>query len=327
VLFNWNEIDAAIPDIEEVNKFINTYKCMNRVSNTIIFNDISLSNEQEEVLKLLKLQISSKNSNSNIKCMKRIIVMGKAGTGKSTLIHKMYSEVYNTFGVDSIEIAAPTGMAAINIKGNTLHSLFKLPLQTSTYKPLTPHSTRQLQLKFKNLKFIIIDEMSLIGARMLSQIEKRCREMFPNSDEPFGGLCVYLFGDFRQLPPVKDAPLHTKYSMNKIVMDGIAAFQSFKKVFELKICQRQITDNSGFADLLERIARGQMNDEDFNALKSRRKAILNSEEIKDFEKAIYLLPTNDKVNEINNKLLRETGNPIARIVAENVPNIKGNNMR
>ena len=62
-------------------------------------------------------------------------------------------------------------------------------------------------MHYKNFKFVIIDEMSMVGVKLLHLIDRRCQDMFPTVDESFGGLHVYMFGDFRKLPPVKDAPL------------------------------------------------------------------------------------------------------------------------
>ena len=65
---------------------------------------------------------------------------------------------------------------------------------------LENQKAKKLQSDLKNLKFLIIDEMSLIGLRTLYQIESRCREIFANEiDKPFGGLIIYLFGDYNQL--------------------------------------------------------------------------------------------------------------------------------
>ena len=55
------------------------------------------------------------------------------------------------------------------------------------------------QLEYKNLKVLIIDEMFLVGTRLLYHVEKRCSEIFPNNEQKFGGIFVYLFGDYRQL--------------------------------------------------------------------------------------------------------------------------------
>ena len=115
-----------------------------------------------------------------------------------------------TVGHDTIMVTAPTGAAAVNISGNTIHSKFRIPYYLTTFKDLTGESLRKFQMHYKNLKFVIIDEMSMVGAKLLHLIDRRCRDMFPTVDESCGGLLVYIFGDFRQCPPVKNAPLYNK---------------------------------------------------------------------------------------------------------------------
>ena len=108
-------------------------------------------------------------------------------------------------------MVAPTGAAAVNVNGNTIHSKFKILHNIQLFKDLKDEQLRKFQLQNKNLKFIVIDEMSMVGARLLHLIDRRCRDIFPNIAESFAGLHVYMFGDFRQLPPVKDAPLYNDH--------------------------------------------------------------------------------------------------------------------
>lgn len=72
----------------------------------------------------------------------------------------------------------------------------------------------------------------MIGARMLFQIEQRCRKIFPAIDEPFGGLHVYFFGDFRQLPPVKDSALYSR-TTGDMAAKGRLVFDTFQEFIEL----------------------------------------------------------------------------------------------
>ena len=98
--------------------------------------------------------------------------------------------------------AAPTGIAAFNIIGKTLHSLLRLPVKTKK-TDLSPGTLQSLQASFSSCQFLIIDEKSMIDLKTLSLINDRLRAIFPaSSDLPFGGLNVLLCGDFFQLPPV-----------------------------------------------------------------------------------------------------------------------------
>ena len=82
-------------------------------------------------------------------------------------------------------------MAAINIGGCTLHSRFSLPLNSSTFTELTNETLRNFQIRNKNLKFLIMDEMSMIGARMLHNIEKRRSCIFPTRF--WWLICLYVW--------------------------------------------------------------------------------------------------------------------------------------
>ena len=93
--------------------------------------------------------------------MKRVIVRGKAGSGKSTVIKETVKIITTALGEDAVEITAPTGMAAVNVNGKTFHSLLQLPVNYKKFGLLENQKAKKLQSDLKNLKFLIIDEMSL----------------------------------------------------------------------------------------------------------------------------------------------------------------------
>ena len=131
-------------------------------------------------------------------------------------------------------MAAPTGTAAFLIKGNTLHSLFKLPVNIPFINELAPlrgTALADLQEAFKNTELLIIDEMSMVGQYMLYQISKRLQEAKPHkSTEPFAGVSIVLMGDFAQLPPVKDLPLFQKSGGSQFQARGRCLYhENFKK--------------------------------------------------------------------------------------------------
>ena len=70
----------------------------------------------------------------------------------------------------------------------------------------------------------MIEKKSMVGARLLHQIEKWCQDIFLNVDDDFGGLHVYMFGDFRQLPPVKDTPLYNIKFTDLMASNGLLIF-------------------------------------------------------------------------------------------------------
>lgn len=124
------------------------------------------------------------------------------GSGKSFLIRgiRILVREYNRRCV----VAALTGKAANNISGVTLHSL--LFLQTAGDLKGLP--LRTIQGTFSNSSFLIIDEYSMVGFRLLAQIDKRLRQATGRISEPFGGVSIILVGDILQLPPVGDKPLY-----------------------------------------------------------------------------------------------------------------------
>jgi len=103
---------------------------------------------------------------------------------------------------------APTGKAAVNIAGLTAHSALKLPVKEA-FTRLSQDKMFELRSKLAHLKVVIIDEISMIGRNAFFRIQDRLNQLFSGqhgcrNDYDFGGLNVIVFGDFYQLPPVKD---------------------------------------------------------------------------------------------------------------------------
>lgn len=128
---------------------------------------------------------------------------GTAGTGKSYLIGAI-AQLLN----DHCILTGTTGMASFNICGKTLHSALQLPVHQSSQRELQGAALQRLQLQLKDKHYLIIDEMSMMGHKMLAWVDKRLRQASGKLDSPLGGFSVILFGDFGQLPPVGDRPLY-----------------------------------------------------------------------------------------------------------------------
>ena len=164
----------------------------------------------------------------------RMIVSGTAGTGKSYLIHCL-----RLFLQHQLVVAAPTGVAAFNIDGHTLHSLLSLPTG-GEFKDLEGERLTKLQQSFSEIKYLIIDEMSMVGRKALGQVDRRLRQAFPHhSQQVFEGCSCLLFGDFGQLPPVMDLPLYTTHSHSELSDQGRAAYQTFQQAVVLDQVMRQ----------------------------------------------------------------------------------------
>lgn len=130
---------------------------------------------------------------------RNVFLTGKAGTGKTTFLHTV-----KQLSSKRLAVVAPTGVAAINAGGVTIHSLFQLP-----FGPLVPGTlsreskkfTREKIKLFRTLDLLIIDEISMVRADVLDGIDEVLRR-FRHRSDPFGGVQLLLIGDMQQLPPV-----------------------------------------------------------------------------------------------------------------------------
>ena len=130
---------------------------------------------------------------------RNLFITGKAGTGKTTFLHKIKEE-----SLKRLVVVAPTGVAAINAKGVTIHSFFQMP-----FGPIVPGQVNLQQRKFsktkidiiKSLDLVIIDEISMVRADLLDGIDQVLRK-FKNRSKVFGGAQVLMIGDVQQLAPV-----------------------------------------------------------------------------------------------------------------------------
>lgn len=124
-----------------------------------------------------------------------LFVTGRAGTGKSTLLNHL---AYHTN--KQLVICAPTGVAALNVGGQTIHSLFKLPIGIIGNQPL--EQSREVKRILKRIDTLVIDEISMVSADLLDAMDRSLRQARGRSAEPFGGVQVVMFGDPFQLAPV-----------------------------------------------------------------------------------------------------------------------------
>ncbi|WP_036319907.1 ATP-dependent DNA helicase [Microbacterium indicum] len=143
----------------------------------------SLSPEQEALFRLIE------------DTQEHVFVTGRAGTGKSTLLRHL---TWNT--KKQIAICAPTGVASLNVEGQTIHSLFKLPIGLIADSDIDQSGdTRKL---LNAIDTLVIDEISMVNADLMDAIDRSLRQARARRREPFGGVQIVMFGDPYQLAPV-----------------------------------------------------------------------------------------------------------------------------
>ena len=235
-----------------------------------------------------------------------LFLTGKAGTGKSTFLRYIAANTKKKHIV-----LAPTGIAAINAGGSTLHSFFKLP-----FHPLLPndsmYSVRNIRntLKYnsekikiiREVELIIIDEISMVRADIIDFIDKVLRVYCRNMREPFGGKQLLLVGDIYQLEPVvkeDDRRLLNPFYRSSFFFDA-KIFQQFQLVsIELTKVYRQ--SDPVFIGILDHIRTSQAQTKDLQLLNQRVGAQLDES---DSKLAITLSTRRDTVDFINENQLK-----------------------
>jgi ATP-dependent exoDNAse (exonuclease V) alpha subunit len=223
---------------------------------------------------------------------KNVFVTGEAGTGKSTLL-----QYFRDHTSKKIAVLAPTGVSAINVRGQTVHSFFRFKPDIRTDNVAGVRLRKDQRKVYANLDVIVIDEISMLRADLLDCIDVFLRLHGPYKDLPFGGLQMIFFGDLYQLPPVVTS--HEKSIFNSLFKSPFffdaKSFPSLKMgTIALQKIYRQTEAN--FIRLLNSIRNNSITSEDINILNSRVDPGFQPDGNDFF---IYLTTTNaiaDKVN-------------------------------
>ncbi len=237
---------------------------------------------------------------------KNIFLTGKAGTGKTTFLHQIKKETPKR-----LVVVAPTGVAAINAGGMTIHSFFQLPF--GPYLPGAPKDpARQRRFSgekirlIQSLDLLVIDEISMVRADVLDAIDDVLRQ-YRDRYKPFGGVQLLMIGDLHQLPPiVKDEEwyLLREHYQTMYFFGSQALGKSDPVSIELKHIYRQ--SDTTFIDLLNKVRNNLMDESVLALLNSRFVANFQPTEEQPY---ITLTAHNASAQEINSEKLSSIAQP------------------
>ena len=223
-----------------------------------------------------------------------VFITGRAGTGKTTLLHLLRDETTR-----NVAVVAPTGLAAISVGGQTIHSFFRLPPR---FVDITEIRAMRHTSVMKALDLLIIDEVSMVRADLMDGIDQALR-LNRRCDEPFGGVQLAMFGDLWQLPPVVREPELKEYFEE--TYGGPYFFQALVwrecsgRSVDLEKIYRQ-KDDAGFRNILQHIRDGEPGEETLRALNSR---VMPKASLPDPDSHIVLTATNDAAFRENTRRL------------------------
>lgn len=244
-----------------------------------------------------------------------IFLTGKAGTGKTTFLRTLREK-----SAKSMVVVAPTGVAAINAGGVTIHSFFQLPMSPfvpgSEYRDKFSFSRDKLRI-IRALDLLVIDEISMVRADLLDAIDNALRK-YRRSPLPFGGVQLLMIGDLQQLAPVvtpqDEALLRDHYSTPYFFGSNALARIPYVTI-ELKRVYRQ--QNQRFVELLNNVRENRLTAADLGLLHSRLDPSFRAPAGSDF---IRLTTHNYMADSYNNGELARIASPAISFKAE----IKGN---
>lgn len=227
---------------------------METKTNTLQQQEFTLDADQQKAFQLVE------NTNTSL------FITGKAGTGKSTFIKMMLEQIDKNFLV-----LAPTGIAAINVGGQTMHSFFGFPFEV--IGPNTELRVSEEKREFlKNVDTIIVDEVSMVQCDMVDGMDRFLRGVF-HTHTPFGGLQVVFVGDLFQLPPVVGDPADEDM-LNHLWGQGTPYFYKahvLKRMNlpKIEFCTVYRQKERSFLEVLNRLRFGDCTQQDLDLLNKR----------------------------------------------------------
>lgn len=220
-----------------------------------------------------------------------LFVTGRAGTGKSTLLRCLRDLV-----ADEMVIVAPTGLAAVNVGGQTIHSFFGFPPRL--IRPDDIRRSRNGRV-MRRLKFLVIDEVSMVRSDIMWAIDQSLRVNRGRPREPFGGVRLAMFGDLHQLPPVIDeaeVASHLESEHGGPFFFSIAALREGMGTALIELTQVFRQKDEALIRVLNRVRDGDADEDDLAILNERVHPIRT---LAEGEPYVILTPTNAAARRIN----------------------------
>ncbi|CAF0937589.1 unnamed protein product [Rotaria sordida] len=281
-----------------------------------IAHEFTLNREQRAAFMIITSHLDGdsgrRTDNNNGQLI--MCIPGCGGTGKSQLIRAVTKYFLVTKRMQILRKLAPTGIAAAEIGGMTIHSF--LGEQRNSRKPRTiKPGDLKLEKEWKLIKYLLIDEMSMVGLTLLAKLNRIiCVAKCLDPQVPFGGVNVIFFGDYLQYRPVYDVPLHTDFSLPSKKKSGklpneneiqqrVARSLILQINCVVKLTQQMRTEDLRYLQLLERLRHGQCNHDDYELLLARVVGQPSTPSLHDspWNKAPILVFRNEVRTQLNHK--------------------------
>ncbi|MDP3888880.1 MAG: DEAD/DEAH box helicase [bacterium] len=264
---------------------MDTSSLIKKITRKLKKESFVITSEHQKCLDILR------NSDQNL------FITGKAGTGKSSLIQYFRKNTNK-----KVVVLAPTGIAALNCRGQTIHSFFGFPPRLINLSAIRKQINNTF---FTGLDLLIIDEISMVRADLLDGIDKFLRLNGKDSNVPFGGIQVVFVGDLYQLPPVltsNEAPIYQTLYDSPYFFSAKSFIPQTFSMIELKTIFRQKEED--FINFLNTVRVGEMQKGTFDLI--NKKVVDYSF---DKRKHVILCTTNKVADGINQSRLAEIKKP------------------
>ena len=299
---------------------------------TLYERESMLNADQRRVFDTVKTHLLHERSHENNECLcndlkpLRLFISGVGGTGKSFLIETIKILVTSIWKSDDLlcAVAAPTGLAAFNVGGVTMHRLFQLPIEHSAraagYWALPKQSQKVMKTTLSNVRLFVIDEISMVSSLNLAYVHMRLEELF-SENEWFGSRNMLFVGDLLQLPPVAGSPVFEKVSTKSLLNQlGCAASANIWRdcvaYDELTINERQKKD-AQFSSMLDSVRRGCPTEETVRILKDRVIQVPIADKFTELQQSgrtpVCLFPKKRACEGFNTQMLKKIASPTCQL--------------